>query len=153
MESMEKSEKLVLQCVKAMLLMPAVEYMTIGDIARAASMIAASHPRPANGRVEGTAMWMTALCVRFAMRFAPRGETVDRVLGAMLKASHNLPAERERVADEAGLVTSTRTYHSVLRLGGTCLALAVRGASSHQIPLSEKDREACVRLWAAEPAG
>jgi hypothetical protein len=54
------AEALVLRCVETMLLMPAVEHMTTGDITRIASMIAASHPRPANGRVDGSAMWLTA---------------------------------------------------------------------------------------------
>ena len=132
------AEVLVLRCIETMLLMPAVEYMTTGDITRAVSMIEASHPRPANGRVEGSAMWLTALCIRSAFNRCPGEHTV---LDDIRTAARTAPGTREHVASCANRVDD------VVQLGGSSLALALKGAQGTQIVFSDEDREACAKAF------
>ena len=107
----DTAENLVMGCVGTMLLFPAVEHSSLPDIVRAAQMIEASHPRPGNGRIEGTAVWLTALCIRFATRRCEAPTAI--VVSDIRVASRRMPAARELLTGAAYAMLASTTYKRI----------------------------------------
>ena len=142
----DTAENLVMGCVGTMLLFPAVEHSSLPDIVRAAQMIEASHPRPGNGRIEGTAVWLTALCIRFATRRCEAPTAI--VVSDIRVASRRMPAARELLTGAAYAMLASTTYTRIIRLGAASLALAVEASRGQLIEFSEEDRRECAERHA-----
>jgi hypothetical protein len=77
-------------------------------------------------------------------------DIVENATHIIEKSSHGLHASREHVSQAALAMMETTNYQTIVQLGGSSMALAIKAARGTLIEFSEKDRAECARLHAQE---